>query len=62
MTIRTGMWPFSLLVVSRGLSLRTVLPPTMMASERALASNTIARDWGLETQAEWPWQAGIKGC
>lgn len=36
MTMRTGAWPPSLLVVRRGLSRRTVSPPTITASDLAL--------------------------
>ncbi len=40
MTMRMGIWPPSRRVVSRGLSLRTVSPPTTTASERARVSKT----------------------
>ena len=31
-----------------------MLPPTMMASDRARASNTSLRESGEDTHAEWP--------
>jgi hypothetical protein len=59
MTMRTGACPDSCLVVSRGLSRRTVCPPTMTASDRDLVSNTLARDVGAVTQALWPVEVAI---
>lgn len=45
-TIRVGMWPVCRLVVSRGLSLRSVSPPMITASEWARSSCTAARAVG----------------
>mmetsp|Transcript_72 Transcript_72/g.163 ORF Transcript_72/g.163 Transcript_72/m.163 type:complete len:215 (+) Transcript_72:449-1093(+) len=53
-TTRMGRWPPSRLVVSCGPSLRTVLPPTMMASLMARIANTRWREAPQETQAECP--------
>lgn len=41
------------------LALRTVLPPTMTASERARASKTIWRDAAEDTHAECPLDVAI---
>ena len=54
MTMRIGMWPPSLRVVSLGLSSLTVCPPTMTASDLALVSNTCCLDSEQLTHAEWP--------
>mmetsp|Transcript_35611 Transcript_35611/g.112321 ORF Transcript_35611/g.112321 Transcript_35611/m.112321 type:complete len:212 (-) Transcript_35611:565-1200(-) len=59
MTTRTGMCPPSRRVVSRGLSRRTVLPPTITASERERTSNTCCRAAGQLTHAECPWAVAI---
>ena len=53
-TTRMGRCPPSRRVVSRGLSRRTVLPPTMTASATARCANTLCRDCELLTQAAWP--------
>uniref|UniRef100_A0A7C9A711 Uncharacterized protein n=1 Tax=Opuntia streptacantha TaxID=393608 RepID=A0A7C9A711_OPUST len=39
-TTRTGKWPPPCLAVNRGLSFRTVFPPTITASLRPLSSKT----------------------
>lgn len=59
MTMRTGVWPLSLLVVSLGLSLLTVWPPTITASDLARVSKTLALDAGDVTQALWPDEVAI---
>lgn len=53
-TTRTGRCPLSRRVVRRGLSRRSVLPPTTTASLAARDSNTTARLAGLLTHAECP--------
>jgi hypothetical protein len=53
-TTRMGLWPPSRLVVKRGLSRRTVLPPTMTASATARCANTLCRDCELLTHAACP--------
>ena len=53
-TILTGVCPLSLRVVSLGLSLLTVSPPTITASDLALVSKTLALDCGVVTHALWP--------
>jgi hypothetical protein len=52
MTTLTGRWPLSRRVVRRGLSRRSVLPPTTTASLAARCSNTTALLAALLTQAE----------
>ena len=54
MTIRTGLWPRSIRVVSRGLSRLTVCPPTIIALDRARVLNTVYRDSFPDTHAECP--------
>lgn len=54
MMMRVGKWPRSRRVVSRGLSRRTVLPPTMTLSLAARCSNTRCLDAALLTHALWP--------
>lgn len=59
MRMRTGVCPLSLLVVSLGLSLRRVWPPTMTASDRARVSKTFALAAGEVTHALCPEEVAI---
>ena len=53
-TTRAGLWPSSRRVVRFGLSLRTVVPPTTTASDRARSAQTCCLAAGPVTHALCP--------